>query len=102
MTLQCHYGLAGARHLLTHPAALVLPVLVLLSRPVCSPSRLVRAGMIDALASPYVAQARRYGISGVRIQYGHALPDAIAPAAQQLARTVVCCCAGSTSWSRCT
>ena len=44
--------------------------------------------MIDALASPYVAQARRYGISGVRIQYGHALPDAIAPAAQQLARTV--------------
>ncbi|MFD9543869.1 ABC transporter permease [Streptomyces sp. NPDC060022] len=74
--------------LLGHPAALVLPVLVLLSRPVCSLSRLVRAGMIDALASPYVAQARRYGISGVRIRYAHALPNAIAPAAQQLARTV--------------
>ncbi|WP_328403582.1 ABC transporter permease [Streptomyces sp. NBC_00390] len=74
--------------LLAHPAALVIPVLVLLSRPVCSLARLVRAGMIDALASPYVAQARRYGISGVRIRYMHALPNAIAPAAQQLARTV--------------
>ncbi|NWF24821.1 ABC transporter permease [Streptomyces sp. PKU-EA00015] len=74
--------------LLAHPAALVLPVLVLLSRPVCSLARLVRAGMIDALASPYVAQARRYGIPGTRIRYAHALPNAITPAAQQLARTI--------------
>ncbi|MFF3378379.1 ABC transporter permease [Streptomyces sp. NPDC002680] len=74
--------------LLGHPAALVLPVLVLLSRPVCSLSRLVRAGMVDALNSPYVAQARRYGIPGVRVRYAHALPNAVAPAAQQLARTV--------------
>ncbi|MEW2571694.1 ABC transporter permease [Streptomyces sp. NPDC047070] len=74
--------------LLAHPAALVLPVLVLLSRPVCSLSRLVRAGMIDALASPYVAHARRYGIPGARVRYAHALPNAVAPAAQQLARTV--------------
>ncbi|WP_328492318.1 ABC transporter permease [Streptomyces sp. NBC_00414] len=74
--------------LLAHPAALVLPVLVLLSRPVCSLSRLVRAGMIDALASPYVAQAMRYGIPGARVRHAHALPNAVAPAAQQLARTV--------------
>ncbi|MFE6041508.1 ABC transporter permease [Streptomyces sp. NPDC056452] len=74
--------------LLAHPAALVLPVLVLLARPVCSLSRLVRAGMIEALAAPYSAQARRYGISGARIRYGHALPNALAPATQQLARTV--------------
>jgi peptide/nickel transport system permease protein len=74
--------------LLAHPAALVLPVLVLLARPVCSLVRLVRAGMIDALASPYGAQARRYGISGARIRYTHALPNALAPAAQQLARTI--------------
>ncbi|MGC0374202.1 ABC transporter permease [Streptomyces sp. SAI-229] len=74
--------------LLAHPAALVLPVLVLLSRPVCSLVRLVRAGMIDALASPYVAQARRYGVSGARVRYAHALPNALAPAVQQLARTV--------------
>ena len=74
--------------LLGHPAALVLPVLVLLARPVCSLSRLVRAGMIDALASPYVAQARRYGVSSARIRYAHALPGALAPAAQHLARTI--------------
>ncbi|MCP3753576.1 ABC transporter permease [Streptomyces sp. TBY4] len=71
----------------TEPAVLVLPVVVLLSRPVCTISRLVRAGMIDALASPYVAQARRYGISGARITWTHALPNALAPATQQLART---------------
>lgn len=74
--------------LLAHPAALVLPVLVLLARPVCSLARLVRAGMTDALASPYVAQALRCGVPGVRVRYTHALPNAIAPAAQQLARTV--------------
>ncbi|MBW1595568.1 ABC transporter permease [Streptomyces sp. JJ38] len=74
--------------LLGHPSVLVLPVLILLSRPVCSLARLVRAGMIDALASPYVAQARRYGLSGARVRYRHALPNALAPAVQQLARTV--------------
>lgn len=74
--------------LLAHPAALVLPVLVLLARPVCSLARLVRAGMTDALASPYVAQAIRCGVPGARVRYTHALPNAIAPAAQQLARTV--------------
>lgn len=74
--------------LLAHPAALVLPVLVLLARPVCSLARLVRAGMSDALASPYVAQAIRCGVPGARVRYAHALPNAIAPAAQQLARTV--------------
>ncbi|MEV0580771.1 ABC transporter permease [Streptomyces sp. NPDC050392] len=74
--------------LLAHPAALVLPVLVLLARPVCSLARLIRAGMADALASPYVAHARRHGLSGARVRYAHALPNALAPAAQQLARTI--------------
>nr|WBO82573.1 ABC transporter permease [Streptomyces sp. SBE_14.2] len=73
--------------LLGHPAALVLPVLVLLARPVCSLSRLVRAGMVDALAAPYTAHARRYGIPERRILWRHALPGAAAPAVQQLART---------------
>ncbi|MFF0203850.1 ABC transporter permease [Streptomyces sp. NPDC005017] len=72
---------------LTEPAVLVLPVLVLVSRPVCTISRLVRAGMIDAMASPYVAQALRYGIGGARVRWTHALPNALAPAAQQVART---------------
>ncbi|GGZ06461.1 ABC transporter permease [Streptomyces nitrosporeus] len=74
--------------LLAHPAALVLPVLVLLARPVCSLARLIRAGMTDALAAPHTAQAQRYGVSGARLRYAHALPVALTPAAQQLARTV--------------
>ncbi|RZB18813.1 ABC transporter permease [Streptomyces sp. F001] len=74
--------------LLAHPAVLVLPVLVLLSRPVCSLARLVRAGMVDALAAPYTVHARRYGVAGIRVRYAHALPGALAPAAQQLARTI--------------
>ncbi|MFF9012187.1 ABC transporter permease [Streptomyces sp. NPDC014870] len=78
---------AVATDLTADPAVLVLPVIVLLARPVCTISRLVRAGMIDAMASPYVAQARRYGLSAARIRWAHALPNALAPAAQQLART---------------
>lgn len=74
--------------LLAHPAVLVLPVLVLLARPVCSLARLVRAGMVEALASPYVAHARRCGVPAARVRYAHALPNALASAVQQLARTV--------------
>ncbi|MGI5346935.1 ABC transporter permease [Streptomyces sp. CA-250714] len=74
--------------LLTHPATLVLPVLVLLSRPVCSVARLVRAGMVEALASPYAEHARRYGVPDRRVRYAHALPNAVAPAVQHLARTI--------------
>lgn len=70
-----------------NPAVLVLPVLVLTARPVCTLSRLVRAGMIEAMASPYVAQARRYGLSASRVRWAHALPGALAPPGQQLART---------------
>jgi peptide/nickel transport system permease protein len=44
--------------------------------------------MIDALDAPYAAHARRYGIPGFRVRYGHALPNAMAPATQQLARTI--------------
>lgn len=74
-------------NLLAQPAVLVLPLLVLLARPICSISRLVRAGMIDALSSEYVRHARRLGLSGRRVVVAHALPNAVAPAVQQLART---------------
>ncbi|NYI07910.1 ABC transporter permease [Allostreptomyces psammosilenae] len=73
--------------LLAQPAVLVLPVAVLLARPVCSLSRLVRAGMVEALASDYVRHARRQGLGEARVRYAHALPNALAPAVQQLART---------------
>lgn len=73
--------------LLDDPAVLVLPVFVLLLRPICSLSRLVRAGMIDAQDSEYVRHARRLGLSPARVRFAHALPNAVAPAVQQLART---------------
>lgn len=71
----------------SRPDLLVLPVVVLLLRPICSLSRLVRAGMIEAQRSPYVQHARRLGFSPARIRFAHALPNAAAPAVQQLART---------------
>ncbi|WP_367130135.1 ABC transporter permease [Saccharothrix sp. HUAS TT1] len=73
--------------LLAQPAVLVLPLVVLIARPLCSISRLVRAGMIDALASDHVRHARRLGIGENRVRFAHALPTALAPAVQQVART---------------
>ncbi|SDD11006.1 ABC transporter permease [Actinokineospora iranica] len=73
--------------LLAEPAVLVLPLIVLLARPICSISRLVRAAMIDAAASDYARHARRLGLSARRVRYAHALPNAVAPAVQQMART---------------
>ncbi|UVS80460.1 ABC transporter permease [Actinokineospora sp. UTMC 2448] len=72
---------------LAEPAVLVLPLVVLLARPLCSISRLVRAGMLDALASDYVRHARRLGVPPGRVRFAHALPNALAPAVQQVART---------------
>ena len=74
--------------LTSNPAVLVLPVFVLLLRPICSLSRLVRAGMIDAQRSDYVQHVRRIGLSPARIRLAHALPNALAPSVQQLARTI--------------
>lgn len=73
--------------LLTQPAVLVLPLLVLLARPICSISRLTRAGTIDAIRSGYVGHARRLGIPAHRLWLAHVLPNALAPVVQQLART---------------
>ncbi|MEV8440523.1 ABC transporter permease [Actinosynnema sp. NPDC051121] len=73
--------------LLGQPAVLVLPLVVLVARPLCSISRLVRAGMVDALASDHIRHARRLGIGVARVRFAHALPTALAPAVQQVART---------------
>jgi peptide/nickel transport system permease protein len=77
----------GVPSLLAQPAVLVLPLLVLLARPICSISRLVRAGMIDALRSDYARHALRLGLPISRVRLTHALPNALAPAVQQVART---------------
>ncbi|MCG8918437.1 ABC transporter permease [Actinokineospora sp. PR83] len=72
---------------LLDPVVLLLPLVVLLARPVCSISRLVRASMITANGAEYVRHAHRLGLSGRRVRLAHALPNALAPAATQLART---------------
>ncbi|THV26436.1 ABC transporter permease [Glycomyces paridis] len=77
----------GAGSLLDEPLVLVLPVLVLLARPICSIARLVRAGMIEALDAEYTAHARRAGVPERTVVWAHALPNALAPAAAQIART---------------
>ena len=73
--------------LLAQPSVLALPLLVLLARPICTISRLTRAGMLDALRAEHVRHARRLGITGSRLWLRHALPGALAPVVQQLART---------------
>ncbi len=70
------------------PAALVLPVVVLLARSLCGLTRLVRAGTVDALGTGAVAHARRHGITGAALLFRHVLPLGIAPATQQAARTI--------------
>ncbi|WP_112133590.1 ABC transporter permease [Glycomyces dulcitolivorans] len=77
----------GVPSLLAEPAVLVLPLLVLLARPICSIARLVRAGMIEALDSEYVAHVRRAGVPERRVVLAHALPNALSPATAQIART---------------
>lgn len=77
----------GVPSLLAEPAVLVLPLLVLLARPICSIARLVRAGTIEALDSDYVAHLRRAGVSERRVVFAHALPNAVSPATAQIART---------------
>lgn len=72
---------------LTHPAHLVLPLTVLVARVAAPLVRLVRAGVIDAMAAPYVVQARRHGVPLRSLLLRHVAPNALAPAMQELGRT---------------
>jgi peptide/nickel transport system permease protein len=72
--------------LLDQPELLVLPVVVLMVRPVCSLSRLVRASMATTLDSEYVEHSLRLGISMRRVIWRHALPGSLTPATQHVAR----------------
>ena len=65
-------GLGGIRYL-------VLPVIVLALPQIAVISRLVRAGMIEALGSNHVRTAHARGLPAWRIVLRHALRTAIAP-----------------------
>ena len=66
-------------------AHLVLPVLVLALGLVAHVSRLTRAAMLEALRSRYVLMARAKGLSGRRVLWRHAAPNAMLPAITVLA-----------------
>ncbi|MCQ4121291.1 ABC transporter permease [Rhodococcus tibetensis] len=72
--------------LLLQPQLWVLPVLVLVIRPVCSLTRLVRASMITTLESEYIRHTLRLGVPMRRVIWRHALPGSLTPASQHLAR----------------
>lgn len=64
----------------------MLPVAVLVIRPVCSLSRLVRASMVTTLESEYTRHTLRLGVPLRRVVWRHALPGSLTPAVQHLAR----------------
>ena len=60
-------------------AVSVLPVLALIASGVAYQFRLLRAGMVDALASEFVERARLSGLPDWRLVIVHALPVALIP-----------------------
>lgn len=58
---------------------MVLPVFVLTFFYSALVARLMRASMLETLQSDYIVMARAKGISGARVTFRHALPNAILP-----------------------
>jgi peptide/nickel transport system permease protein len=71
-----------------HPLAFVLPVATLVITCVPYLSRLVRASMIDVLATESVLLARLKGLPERTIVFRHALPNALVPAIQGSAQVL--------------
>lgn len=69
------------------PRALVLPVLTLSAVGLAVATRLLRASVADAAATPYCEAARLGGVRGVRLAVRHILPNAAGPAVQALTLT---------------
>jgi peptide/nickel transport system permease protein len=72
----------------THPDALVLPVLTLLSVSLALGIRLVRASMLDVLQTDYVRMARLNGQPESRVVVRYALRNALGPGIQAVAQTM--------------
>lgn len=65
--------------LLDEPLSWVLPVVTLGLRPVAIVARMVRASMLEALASDYVRTALSKGASEIRVVFLHALRNSLIP-----------------------
>jgi len=70
---------------LATPAILVLPVLTLLLASLAHNVRMVRAGVIETMHSPYVQMARLNGLSEREVVFRHGLRNALPPAVQVIA-----------------
>lgn len=73
---------------LERPEILVLPALTLLGATLAGSTRMVRAGMLEALGSDYVEMARLNGIPERRVVTRYALRNALAPAVQVFAQNI--------------
>lgn len=73
---------------LESPDVLVLPVLTLLGATLAGSTRMVRAGMLEALRSDVVQMARLNGIPERRVVTRYALRNALAPSVQVLAQNI--------------
>jgi peptide/nickel transport system permease protein len=71
---------------LSHGSALVLPVLTLLLVGAAYATRMLRAGVAEAMTSPYVEMARLSGVPESRVVLG-ALRNALVPTVQVFALT---------------
>ena len=70
------------------PSVLVLPVATLVIVGVAYVIRMVRAGVVEVMASDYVQMARLNGIAERRVVLRHGLRNALAPTVQVLALTL--------------
>jgi peptide/nickel transport system permease protein len=70
------------------PKALVLPVLTLLGATLAASIRMVRAGMVEALATDYVQMARLNGFRERVVVIRYALRNALAPSIQVFAQNI--------------
>lgn len=80
-------GMRGT-DILTEPAALVLPVGVLVVRQLCELARQVRIGVAAQMAGPVVRHLRLLGLPERTVVARHVLPGCLGPSVQQLARCV--------------
>jgi peptide/nickel transport system permease protein len=70
---------------LATPLVLVLPVLTLLLASIAQNVRMVRAGVVDTMAAPYVQMARLNGLPEREVVLRHGLRNALPPAVQVIA-----------------
>lgn len=85
----------SGRSVLDAPQVLVLPVLTLTLAVVPYLGRLVRASLMDALASEYVVMARLKGLSPRIVLWRHALRNSLVPTIQASALTLAWILGGS-------